>query len=98
MAAISPKGKLSLVSRNRKSFNGQYPYIVEVLSDLPENTVIDGEIVALDDQGQPKIHLLFSVFIVICSIHHHSHDTYMTPRHHLRNRCNVDLFKLLDRS
>jgi bifunctional non-homologous end joining protein LigD len=47
--AINSKGKLSLVSRKRKSFNRQYPYILEALSDFPENTVVDGEIVALDD-------------------------------------------------
>ena len=47
--AINSKGKLSLYSRKRKPFQRQYPYIIEALSDLPENTVIDGEIVALDD-------------------------------------------------
>jgi ATP-dependent DNA ligase len=56
--AINSKGKLSLVSRNRKSFNRQYPYIIEALSDLPENTVVDGEIVALHDSGRPDFSLL----------------------------------------
>jgi ATP-dependent DNA ligase len=35
---------------NRKSFVTQYPYIVEALRDLPEGTIVDGEIVALDSQ------------------------------------------------
>jgi DNA ligase D-like protein (predicted ligase) len=56
--AVNSKGKLNLYSRNRKSFNRQYPYIVEALSDLPENTVVDGEIVSLDDQGRPDFNLL----------------------------------------
>jgi DNA ligase D-like protein (predicted ligase) len=56
--AFNSKGKLNLYSRNRKSFNRQYPYIVEALSDLPENTVVDGEIVALDDAGRPNFNLL----------------------------------------
>jgi bifunctional non-homologous end joining protein LigD len=56
--AINLKGELSLVSRKRKSFDRQYPYIVEALSDLPKNTVVDGEIVALDDAGRPNFHLL----------------------------------------
>jgi ATP-dependent DNA ligase len=56
--AINSKGQLSLVSRNRKSFNSQYPYIIEALSDLPENTVVDGEVVALDDAGRPNFNLL----------------------------------------
>ncbi len=56
--AINAKGKPSLYSRNRKAFNRQYPYIVEALNDLPQNTVVDGEIVALDDAGRPNFNLL----------------------------------------
>ena len=56
--AFNSQGKLSLVSRKRKSFAKQYPYLVEALTDLPENTVVDGEIVALDDAGQPNFNLL----------------------------------------
>jgi bifunctional non-homologous end joining protein LigD len=56
--AINLKGKLKLVSRKRKSCDRQYPYIVGALTDLPENTVVDGEIVALDDAGRPNFNLL----------------------------------------
>jgi len=50
--------KVTLYSRRKKSFNSQYPYIVEALSDLPEGTAVDGEIVSLDDSGRPNFHLL----------------------------------------
>lgn len=56
--AANLKGKVSLASRKRKSFRGQYPYIIEALSDLPENTIVDGDIVALDDVGRPNFSLL----------------------------------------
>jgi hypothetical protein len=56
--AINSNGKLSFFSTNRKSFSRQYPYIIEALSDLRENTVIDGEVVALDDAGRPDFNLL----------------------------------------
>jgi DNA ligase D-like protein (predicted ligase) len=56
--AINEDGKLVLLSRRRKSFNRQFPLIVEALSDLPENTVIDGEVVALDANGRPDFNLL----------------------------------------
>ena len=50
--AVNCEGKLTLFSRRRKSFNRQFPHIVEGLSDLPTNTVVDGEIVALDESGR----------------------------------------------
>ena len=56
--AIKSNGKLSLYSRKRKSFNRQYPHIFESLRDLPKDTVVDGEIVALDDAGRPNFNFL----------------------------------------
>jgi DNA ligase D-like protein (predicted ligase) len=56
--AINSDGKLILLSRRRKSFNRQFPLIVEALGDLPENTVIDGEVVALDQADRPDFNLL----------------------------------------
>jgi bifunctional non-homologous end joining protein LigD len=56
--AINSNDKLSLYSRRRKSFNRQYQHVFEALRDLPQNTVVDGEIVALDDLGRPDFNLL----------------------------------------
>jgi DNA ligase D-like protein (predicted ligase) len=56
--AINSKGKLSLYSRNRKSFHRQYQQIFDALHDLPLNTVVDGEILALDETGRPDFNLL----------------------------------------
>jgi ATP-dependent DNA ligase len=47
-----------LYSRRKKSFNSQYPYLVEALNELAERAVMDGEIVSLDDSGRPNFHLL----------------------------------------
>jgi DNA ligase D-like protein (predicted ligase) len=56
--AIAVKsGGLNLFSRRRKPLT-QYPQIVEGLGGLPEGTVLDGEIVALDDEGRPNFNLL----------------------------------------
>ena len=49
---------MSLFSRRRKSFDHHYPLIVEALGELPDGTVVDGEVVALDESGRPNFNLL----------------------------------------
>src|SRR5882762_191863 len=56
--AVKSDCSVNLSSRRRKSFNRQYPYLVEALAELPEGTVVDGEVVALDDSGRPTFNLL----------------------------------------
>jgi len=46
--AIKTNGGVLLRSRNNKDFNSKYPVVVRALGTLPDDTVIDGEIVALD--------------------------------------------------
>src|SRR5947207_3094405 len=59
VAVKSDRG-VTLFSRRHKSFNHQYPHVVEALVELPEGTVVDGEIVALDESGRPNFNLLQS--------------------------------------
>jgi DNA ligase D-like protein (predicted ligase) len=56
--AIKSGGKIHLRSRNDNDFNGRYPAIVKALAAMPDDTVIDGEVVALDPDGKPSFNLL----------------------------------------
>ena len=56
--AVKSGNGVSLFSRRRKSLNRQFPNIVEALADLPAGTVVDGEVVAIDESGRPDFNLL----------------------------------------
>jgi len=51
-------GEVRLYSRNNLDFRQKYPEITEALAALPDNTVIDGEIVAIDKEGRPHFERL----------------------------------------
>jgi bifunctional non-homologous end joining protein LigD len=56
--AFKTGGKVHLRSRNDNDFSGRYPAIVKALVSLPNDTVVDGEVVALDESGKPSFNAL----------------------------------------
>jgi DNA ligase D-like protein (predicted ligase) len=56
--AFKTAGKVHLRSRNDNDFGPRYPAVVEALATLPNDTLIDGEIVALDESGRPSFNIL----------------------------------------
>jgi DNA ligase D-like protein (predicted ligase) len=85
--AVKSGGAVTLYSRNRKSLNSRFPYIAEPLRSLPDGTVVDGEIVALNDDGRPVFNLLqnftheagrirYFVFDLLC---YDNHDLMRLP-------------------
>ncbi len=86
--AIAVKSdRVNLYSRTKKSFNSKFPYIADALADLPSGTVVDGELVAIDENGRPNFNLLqnfrtgasriqFYVFDLLCLNHR---DTTKLP-------------------
>ena len=56
--AFKHNGAVTLRSRNNNEFTARYPSVVKGLAKMPDNTVIDGEVIAFDDDGRPSFNAL----------------------------------------
>jgi bifunctional non-homologous end joining protein LigD len=55
---IRSGGCMRLISRNGNDFSARFPSVARALAKLPDDTVVDGEIVALDESGRPSFNVL----------------------------------------
>src|SRR6266581_3946046 len=59
LIVVKTDKKVSLLSRNKNELAGRFPEIVEAVKNLPaRECVMDGEVVALDDEGRSSFQLL----------------------------------------
>jgi bifunctional non-homologous end joining protein LigD len=87
--AVINHGEIQLWSRNHKPLTDDYPEVIEALKKIPcTNAVIDGEIVALDEQGRSRFQLLQNrgsagrppiVYYVFDLLHHDGRSLRQTP-------------------
>jgi ATP-dependent DNA ligase len=56
--AVKSGGNVQLRSRNDNDFSMRYARLTKALDAMPDETVIDGEIVALDKDGKPSFNAL----------------------------------------
>jgi bifunctional non-homologous end joining protein LigD len=60
--AVKSDSRISLISRNGNKLDSRFPEIAEAVKDLPvPECVLDGEVVALDEQGRSSFQLLQSL-------------------------------------
>jgi ATP-dependent DNA ligase len=56
--AVKSGGNVQLRSRNDNDFSTRYARLTKALDAMPNETVIDGEVVALDKDGKPSFNAL----------------------------------------
>jgi DNA ligase D-like protein (predicted ligase) len=56
--AFKRDGRVHLRSRNDNDFSARYPAVVQGLAKLPDDTVVDGEVIAFDEDGRPSFNAL----------------------------------------
>ncbi len=56
--AVKSGEEVKLFSRNENILNARFPNVVEALQAITGNFAIDGEIVALDEEGRPSFQIL----------------------------------------
>jgi bifunctional non-homologous end joining protein LigD len=58
--AVRNSGETRLLSRNKLPLESRFPEVANACEALPPGTIVDGEIVALDDKGRPLFSALQS--------------------------------------
>jgi len=76
--AIKSGGRVHLRSRNDKDFNSRYPAILQALTAMPDETVIDGEIVALES-GRPSFQALQNLGSTTAAVFYYVFDVMILP-------------------
>jgi DNA ligase D-like protein (predicted ligase) len=74
LEAVKTKGKVTVYSRRRNVLNAKFGYIAEALDELPDETVLDGEIVAMDEEGRSSFNLLQNFKSAQLKIHYYAFD------------------------
>jgi DNA ligase D-like protein (predicted ligase) len=74
LETVKRKGIVTLYSRRKNVLNQKFGYIAEALEDLPDDTVLDGELVGLDEQGISSFNLLQTSKSAEKQIHYYVFD------------------------
>jgi len=71
---VKSQGIVTLCSRRRNILSRKFGYIAEALDDLPNATVLDGQLVALDAEGRSDFNLLQNFKSAELKIHYYAFD------------------------
>lgn len=74
LEAVKRKGETTLFSRRGNILNRKFPYIAAALEGQPDDTILDGEVVALDEHGRSDFNLLQNFRSAESKIHYYVFD------------------------
>jgi bifunctional non-homologous end joining protein LigD len=77
LEAVKHKGKVTVYSRRRNVLNHKFGYIADALEDLPDETILDGELVAMDEEGRSNFNLLQNFRSAELKIRYYAFDVLM---------------------
>jgi DNA ligase D-like protein (predicted ligase) len=77
LEAVKSAGAVFLFSRRQNILNLKFPHIVAALQALPDNTILDGEVVAIDPAGRSDFNLLQKFRSGSTRIHYYAFDILM---------------------
>jgi DNA ligase D-like protein (predicted ligase) len=77
LEAVKNRGQTTLYSRRRNALNKKFQYIADALDKLPDSTIVDGEIVAIDAEGRSDFKLLQNFRSAELKIHYFAFDILM---------------------
>jgi DNA ligase D-like protein (predicted ligase) len=77
LEVVKAKGKITLYSRRRNVLNRKFGYIAEALEDIPDGTVLDGELVALSAEGHTDFNMLQNFRSAEHQIRYYAFDVLM---------------------
>jgi len=81
--AVKQYGKVTLYSRRGNILNTKFPYIATALKGLPDETILDGELVALDAKRRSVFNLLQNFRSAEAQIHYYAFDILVLKGKHL---------------
>jgi len=77
LEAVKQDGEVVLYSRRGNVLNKKFQYIADALKELPDSTILDGEIVALDADNRSDFSLLQNFRSAETKIHYYAFDALM---------------------
>src|SRR3954453_4829055 len=93
---IKTSGTVRLRSRNDNDFTASYPSVAKALGALPDDTVVDGEVVALDSSGRPSFNTLQNYGSAHANLFYYIFDLLILSGHSVMNEPLLKRRELLE--